>query len=34
MFYQPVDEPEEWTRICAEMGIRYVMFNIERNYSW
>ena len=28
-FTNRYDEPEEWTRICAEMGIRYVMFNID-----
>ena len=28
-FTNRYDEPEEWTRICAELGIKYVMFNID-----
>ena len=28
-FTNRYDEPEEWTRICAEMGIKHVMFNID-----
>jgi hypothetical protein len=28
-FTNRYDEPEEWTALCAEMGIRQVMFNID-----
>jgi len=28
-FTNRYDEPHVWTRICAEMGIRHVMFNID-----
>ena len=28
-FTNRYDEPEEWTRICAELGVRHVMFNID-----
>jgi len=28
-FTNRYDEPSEWTRICAEMGIKHVMFNID-----
>ena len=28
-FTNRYDEPEEWTRICKDLGIRYVMFNID-----
>ena len=36
-FTNRYDEPEEWTRICRELGIREVMFNIDLidpNWSW
>jgi len=28
-FTNRYDEPEEWTRLCSEMGVKYVMFNID-----
>jgi sugar phosphate isomerase/epimerase len=28
-FTNRYDEPEEWTRLCAQLGIRQVMFNID-----
>lgn len=28
-FTNRYDEPEEWTRLCGELGIRQVMFNID-----
>jgi D-erythrulose 1-phosphate 3-epimerase len=28
-FTNRYDEPEEWTRLCAEMGVRHVMFNLD-----
>ena len=28
-FTNRFDEPEEWTRLCQEMGVRKVMFNID-----
>jgi sugar phosphate isomerase/epimerase len=28
-FTNRYDEPDEWTKICAEMGVRHVMFNID-----
>jgi hypothetical protein len=36
-FTNRCDEPEEWTRLCAEMGVRRVMFNvdlIDPYWSW
>ena len=36
-FTNRYDEPEEWTRICKDMGIKHVMFNvdlIDPNWSW
>lgn len=36
-FTNRYDEPEEWTRLCAEMGVKHVMFNIDLidpNWSW
>ena len=28
-FTNRYDEPEEWTRICADLGVRHVMFNVD-----
>ena len=28
-FTNRYDEPEEWTRICSELGVRHVMFNVD-----
>ena len=28
-FTNRYDEPREWVRLCADMGVRYVMFNID-----
>ena len=28
-FTNRYDEPEEWTNICAQMGVRHVMFNVD-----
>ena len=28
-FTNRYDEPEEWTRLCREMGVRAVMFNVD-----
>lgn len=28
-FTNRYDEPEEWTRLCADMGVRHVMFNVD-----
>jgi hypothetical protein len=28
-FTNRYDEPEEWTKICADMGIKHVMFNVD-----
>lgn len=28
-FTNRYDEPEEWTRICAHLGVRHVMFNVD-----
>ncbi len=36
-FTNRCDEPEEWTRICRELGVREVMFNIDLidpNWPW
>lgn len=36
-FTNRYDEPQEWTRICAELGISTVMFNvdlIDPNWPW
>jgi len=36
-FTNRYDEPEEWTKLCKNMGIRRVMFNvdlIDPNWSW
>jgi hypothetical protein len=36
-FTNRYDEPEEWTRICADLGVRHVMFSvdlIDPNWPW
>ena len=36
-FTNRYDEPEVWTKLCHDMGIRHVMFNvdlIDPNWSW
>lgn len=36
-FTNRYDEPEEWTRVCADLGVRHVMFNvdlIDPYWSW
>lgn len=33
-FTNRYDEPEEWTALCKEMGIHYVMFNVDLIDPW
>lgn len=33
-FTNRYDEPEEWTRICRELGVRQVMFNVDLIDPW
>jgi D-erythrulose 1-phosphate 3-epimerase len=33
-FTNRYDEPEQWTRLCREMGVRAVMFNVDLVDPW